>query len=206
MVELYAAFTVLSMDNGTRDAIIITLAGILSHLVWYVVKHSWKACFGNLETQKPHSDVRNSKTDNGEQESKVIPSKLKHGEPSKAIPNTSPVEKLHNETDEFLDGLSKPERLELLNVARGNERRLESLRKERDDALKQRDDSFKHREDQYLKHRDNAREDRNSAREDRNDDRKRRDEAYRDRDDACKQRDQAYKERDDARKQRDGAY
>ncbi|KFY76411.1 hypothetical protein V499_03952 [Pseudogymnoascus sp. VKM F-103] len=47
MVELYAAFTVLSMDNGTRDAIIITLAGILANFFWHIARHSWRECCGD---------------------------------------------------------------------------------------------------------------------------------------------------------------
>ncbi|OBT98066.1 hypothetical protein VE01_03727 [Pseudogymnoascus verrucosus] len=184
MVELYAAFTVLSMDNGTRDAVIITLAGILSHLVWYVVKHSWKACFGNSETQNPNSDVRNSKTDNGERESEATASKLKHSEPSKAVPNTSPREKLHSALREFINGRPELERSELRIVGQENKRQLEELLKERDDALKQRD--------QYSKNCDDACKDRDDAR-------KQRDEDYRDRDSALQQLDGAHKIQDDLR-------
>ncbi|OBT97487.1 hypothetical protein VE01_04388 [Pseudogymnoascus verrucosus] len=47
MVELYADITVLPTDIGTRDAIIIAMAGILANFFWHIVKLSWRACFGN---------------------------------------------------------------------------------------------------------------------------------------------------------------
>ncbi|KFZ01388.1 hypothetical protein V500_00798 [Pseudogymnoascus sp. VKM F-4518 (FW-2643)] len=195
MVELYAAFTVLPMDNGTWDAIIITLAGILAHFVWYIIKYGWRVSFGNSasRTQKPHSDVDNRKLDNGERESEVTESKLKHDERLKRVLNTQPLEKLYSATDEFLNGLSKPDLLELLNAARDCERRdiyLENLRKERYEVRKDRD--------YVLKQRNEARNDRDNARKDR-------DEACKDRDNACKDRDKAHIERDDALKKRDGA-
>ncbi|KFZ04322.1 hypothetical protein V502_10238 [Pseudogymnoascus sp. VKM F-4520 (FW-2644)] len=209
MVELYAAFTVLPMDNGTWDAIIITLAGILAHFVWYIIKYGWRVSFGNSasETQKPHSDVENQKLDNGERESEVTKSKLKHDERLKRVLNTQLLEKLYSATDEFLNRLSKPDLIELLNVARDCERRdiyLENLRKERDEVRKDRDYVLQQR-DEARKDRDYVLEQRNEARKDLDNARKDRDEACKERDNACKDRDKAHIERDDALKKRDGA-
>ena len=139
--------------------------------------------------------------DNGERESEVTESKLKHDERLKRVLNTQLLEKLYSATDEFLNGLSKPDLLELLNVARDCERRdiyLDNLRKERDEARNDRD--------YVLQQRDEARKDQDNARKDRDEACKDRDKAHIERDDALKKRDRAHRERDDARRQRDGAY
>lgn len=224
MVELYAAFTVLPMDNGTWDAIIITLAGILALFVWHIIKYGWRVCFGNSASraQKPHSDVENRKLDNGERESEVTESKLKHDEDSKRVLNTQLVEKLNSATDEFLNGLSRPDLLELFKVTRDYERRdiyRENLLKERDEARRDRDNACKQRDnawedrDSAQRILDGARKERDSVLQKRDEVRKDRDNAeterihyWQQRDKAYLERDSAQRERDDARKQRDGAY
>ncbi|KFX88183.1 hypothetical protein O988_09130, partial [Pseudogymnoascus sp. VKM F-3808] len=87
MVELYAAFTVLSIDNGIRDATIITLAGILSHFIWYIMKQSWRACYENSasHTETQHFDVKDRKLN--DEESEVTKWKLKYNEQKDILEN-----------------------------------------------------------------------------------------------------------------------
>ncbi|OBT88454.1 hypothetical protein VE02_03275 [Pseudogymnoascus sp. 03VT05] len=108
------------MDNGTRDAIVITLTGILANFFWHIVKHSWRACFGYSGG-----------------ESYVTELKLKHNEQRDIS-----LEKLLKERDdarEERDGARKQR-----DEAR-DER--DKARKDRDEAFKDRDEAFKDRDE-----------------------------------------------------------
>ncbi|KFY33965.1 hypothetical protein V495_08228, partial [Pseudogymnoascus sp. VKM F-4514 (FW-929)] len=150
MVELYAAFTVLSMDTGTRDAIIITLAGILSHFVWYVVKQSWRACFENSasQTETQHFDIKNRKLNDEEPE--VTEWKLKYNKQKDILEN------LRNERDMARDERDYAHKQRDDSFARGLDARISQAKActERDMAhedlfyaRKQRDAAYKERDE-----------------------------------------------------------
>lgn len=166
MVELYAAFTVLPMDGGARDAIIITLAGIFSHFVWYVVKHSWRLCFGD-----PASEAEKPKLHFDEQEFEVKELQLEQNKQQDiSLKNLcKKLRKAQRDRDKYRD-----ERDEYRWERVYNRIDLRSARWERDYAVRRRDEAYRERED-ACQDRDSARWQRDIARQERN-------EAYRERD------------------------
>jgi hypothetical protein len=153
MVELYAAFTVLSMDNGTRDAIIITLTGILANVVWHIVKLSWRACFGYPGGESYVTELK-LKYD----EQRDISSKLRK-ERDEALKERDGARKERDEArkdrNKYLDERNNYWRerdninMDLLFAywERNNPwRQRDTAYKERDDARKQRDRAYEERD------------------------------------------------------------
>ncbi|KFZ12753.1 hypothetical protein V501_04068 [Pseudogymnoascus sp. VKM F-4519 (FW-2642)] len=149
MVELYADITVLPTDNGTRDAIIITLAGILANFFWHIVKLSWRVCFGYSGG-----------------ESYVTELKLKHDK------QRDISIKLRKELDEAL------KKRDVAREERDEARKdLDEALKERDVAREERDEALKDR-DKYWDERHDYWRQRNEALAERDAVRKQRDRAY----------------------------